>query len=202
MLGIFETKRRRFEREAMEHLNALFGHALRLTRNNEQAEDLVQDTLLKAYKSFDSFKEGTNAKAWLIRILTNTYINGYRRKQVAQKALSQHGGGFLNDRVSGSLGKGGAKGMTDAVMDRFIRDELVDAVNDLPESFRDVVILADVEELSYREIADSLEIPIGTVMSRLHRGRRLLRESLSEFAHSLEDAGVTILNPHRRQRHG
>ena len=87
-------------------------------------------------------------------------------------------------------------------MDRFIRDELVDAVNDLPESFRDVVILADVEELSYREIADSLEIPIGTVMSRLHRGRRLLRESLSEFAHSLEDAGVTILNPHRRQRHG
>ncbi|MEC7750348.1 MAG: sigma-70 family RNA polymerase sigma factor [Myxococcota bacterium] len=202
MLGLFDTKRRRFERESMEHMNALFGHALRLTRNNEQAEDLVQDTLLKAYKNYDSFKEGTNAKAWLIRILTNTYINGYRRKQVAQKALTQHGGGFLNDRVSGSLGKNGAKGMTDAVMDRFIREELVEAVNELPENFRDVVILADVEELSYREIADALEIPIGTVMSRLHRGRRLLRDSLSEFAHSLEDSGVTILDHHRRQRHG
>ncbi|MBM66234.1 MAG: RNA polymerase subunit sigma-24 [Myxococcales bacterium] len=202
MLRIFDTKRRRFEREALEHLNALFGHALRLTRNNEQAEDLVQDTLLKAFKNFDSFKEGTNAKAWLIRILTNTYINGYRRNQVANRALTQHGGGFLNDRVSGSMGKGGAKGMTDAVMDRFIRDELVEAVNELPDNFRDVVILADVEELSYREIADALEIPIGTVMSRLHRGRRLLREALSEFAHSLEDSGLTILDPHRRQRHG
>ena len=199
---MFDTKRRRFEREAMEHMNALFGHALRLTRNNEQAEDLVQDTLLKAYRNYESFKEGTNAKAWLIRILTNTYINGYRRKQVAQRALTQHGGGFLNDRVSGSLGKNGAKGMTDAVMDRFIREELVGAVNELPENFRDVVILADVEELSYREIADALEIPIGTVMSRLHRGRRLLRDSLSEFAHSLEDSGVTFLDQHRRQRHG
>lgn len=202
MLGLFGGKRKRFEQEALEHLNALFGHALRLTRNKEQAEDLVQETLLKAYKNFDSYKEGTNAKAWLIRILTNTYINGYRRRQVAQKAMSHHGGGFLNDQLSGSMGKGGAKALTDAVMDRFIGEELVEAVGELPEHFREVVILADVEELSYREIADALEIPIGTVMSRLHRGRRLLREALSEFAVSLEDSGITILDPNRRRQNG
>jgi RNA polymerase sigma-70 factor (ECF subfamily) len=165
-------------------MDSLYAGALRMTRNPADAEDLVQETYLKAYRGFGGFEEGTNLKAWLFRILTNTYINRYRQQKrrpdetdladVEDFYLYRRLGGFDEARI--------AKSAEDSLLETFTDDEVKDALESLPETFRMAVLLADVEGFAYKEIAEILDIPIGTVMSRLHRGRKALQKRLYEFA--------------------
>ncbi len=198
-MALFDTRRRRFERDAMAHADALYGTAMRLTRNPDQAEDLVQETLLKAYKNFDSLRPDSNLKAWLTRVLTNTFINQYRRRKVRHRSQELYEPDWMNDRVNSNWAREAAKRPGQQVIDRFVRDKLSEAVAELPEPYRQVLILADVEELAYKEVAETLEIPIGTVMSRLHRARRKLRESLSEFVEIDGETKVTAFAPRRQK---
>src|SRR5919112_1361216 len=158
----------------MEHMSSLYTAALRMTRNPADAEDLVQETYLKAYRAFGSFTEGTNLRAWLYRILTNTFINAYRSKKrrPEQVDVDEVEDLYLYRRL-GALESQAAGRSAD--------DEVKQAIEALPEQFRMAVLLADVEGFSYKEIADILDIPIGTVMSRLHRGRRALQKALFDF---------------------
>ncbi|MGH2579729.1 MAG: sigma-70 family RNA polymerase sigma factor [Actinomycetota bacterium] len=171
--------RERFEREVLPLLPNLYSAALRMTRNPADAEDLVQETYLRAYRGFSGFEEGTNLRAWMYRILTNTFINSYRKKQrepvtVQEDDLDEW---YLFDK----LGESGVEPSAEAEVIRSMPDEDVQkALEALPEGFRLAVLLADVEGFSYREIAEILGIPIGTVMSRLHRGRRALEKALWE----------------------
>jgi RNA polymerase sigma-70 factor (ECF subfamily) len=168
----------------MEHMPALYTAALRLTRNPADAEDLVQETFLKAYRSFDRFEEGTNLKAWLYRILTNTFINSYRAaKRRPEKADVEDVEDLYLYRRLGDLGPGEAgRSAEEQVLDRITDDEVKAAIESLPEAFRIAVLLADVEGFSYKEIAEITDVPIGTVMSRIHRGRRALQKALTEYA--------------------
>ncbi|MBP1324776.1 RNA polymerase sigma-70 factor (ECF subfamily) [Leucobacter exalbidus] len=172
----------RFTQEALPLLDQLYGAAMKMTRNPQDAQDLVQETYLKAFAAFASFTEGTNLKAWLYRILTNSYINTYRKKQ-REPYL-----GVVEELEDWQLG--GAESTT-AMTTRSAEAEAIDrapdsvvtnALNALPEDFRMAVYLADVEGFSYQEIADIAEVPIGTIMSRLHRGRARLRKALGEYA--------------------
>jgi RNA polymerase sigma-70 factor, ECF subfamily len=171
--------RERFEREVLPLLPNLYSAALRMTRNPADAEDLVQETYLRAYRGFSGFEEGTNLRAWMYRILTNTFINSYRKKQrepvtVQEDDLDEW---YLFDK----LGESGVEPSAEAEVIRSMPDEDVqNALEALPEGFRLAVLLADVEGFSYKEIAEILGIPIGTVMSRLHRGRRALEKALWE----------------------
>jgi RNA polymerase sigma-70 factor (ECF subfamily) len=176
--------RERFAEQAMQHMGALYGAALRMTRNLADAEDLVQETFLKAYRGFDGFKEGTNLKAWLYRILTNTYINAYRARQrrPAESELDEVEDLFLYRRLGGLEAAQASRSAEDELMDLFTDAEIKEAIEDLPEAFRLAVLLADVEGFSYKEIAEILDVPIGTVMSRLHRGRKGLEKRLYDFA--------------------
>ncbi len=173
-----------FESMAMPFMDQLYSHALRLTKNSSDAEDLVQETYLKGYRAFSSFKEGTNLRAWLFRILTNSFINNYRKKQ---RGFEEEDFDELDDmyllRSLGSI-QNSMLGMSaeDMLFERLTEDEIKDAVEDLPTQYREVVLLADVQGFSYKEIAEILEIPDGTVMSRLHRGRAKLQKDLLEFA--------------------
>lgn len=171
-----------FEEQAMPYLDQLYGAAMRMTKNPSDAQDLVQETFVKAFAAFGQFTQGTNLKAWLYRILTNTYINMYRKKQREpfQSAIDD-----LEDWQMG-----GAQSTT-ATTHRSAESEAIDhmpdsavkeALQSIPEDFRLAVYLADVEGFSYQEIADIMKTPIGTVMSRLHRGRRLLRDQLTDYA--------------------
>ena len=172
----------RFERDALPFLDQLYGGALRMTRNPTDAEDLVQETFLKAYAAFDSFTEGTNLRAWLFRIMTNTYINQYRKKQ---RQPFQTGTDDLTDGQIFEAESHTSTGLRSAeaeAMDRLGDQDVIDALASLPEDFRMAVYLADVEGFSYKEIADIMETPEGTVMSRLHRGRKLLRSLLEKYA--------------------
>jgi RNA polymerase sigma-70 factor (ECF subfamily) len=173
-----------FTDQAMEHMASLYSAALRMTRNPADAEDLVQETYLRAYRGFEGFKEGTNLKAWLYRILTNTYINTYRAKRRRpQETELDEGEEFLLYRRLGGLEQARAgRSAEDELLDFFTEAEVKEAVESLPENFRMAVLLADVEGFSYKEIAEILDIPIGTVMSRLHRGRRALQKALYDFA--------------------
>jgi len=198
-MALFETRRRRFEREAMVHADALYGTAMRLTRDPDQAQDLVQETLLKAFKHFDGLRPDSNLKAWLTRVLTNTFINQYRRRKVRHRSQELYEPDWMNDRVGSNWARDAAKRPGQQVIDRFVREKLNSAVADLPEVYRQVLILADVEELAYKEVAETLEIPIGTVMSRLHRARRKLRESLSEFAEVAAETKVTTFTQRRKK---
>jgi RNA polymerase sigma-70 factor (ECF subfamily) len=198
-MALFSTRRQRFEREAMVHADALYGTAMRLTRNPDSAQDLVQETFLKAFKHYDSLRPDSNLKAWLTRVLTNTFINQYRRKQVRQRSQELYDPDWMNERVGSNWARDVAKRPGQKVVDRFVRDKLNDAVAALPDPYRQVLLLADVEELAYKEVAETLDIPIGTVMSRLHRARRKLRELLSEFAQQEGEAKVTEFTPRRRQ---
>jgi RNA polymerase sigma-70 factor (ECF subfamily) len=173
-----------FAEQAMPYMSSLYGAALRMTRNAADAEDLVQETYLKAYRGFGSFQEGTNLKSWLYKILTNTFINSYRsrRRRPVETELDDVEDLYLYHRLGGLEAASAGRSAEDAVLDRFSEIEVKDAVESLPEAFRLAVVLADVEGFSYKEIADILDVPIGTVMSRLHRGRRALQKALVNFA--------------------
>ena len=181
MTGVADKAR--FEELAMEHMASLYTAALRMTRNPADAEDLVQETYLKAYRAFESFQEGTNLKAWLYRILTNTFINTYRAKKrrPEETDVDELESLYLYRRLGGMEGAVAGRSAEEQVLDRFTEAEVKDAIEALPEQFRMAVLLGDVEGFSYKEIAEILDIPIGTVMSRLHRGRRALQKRLYEF---------------------
>src|SRR5215204_3995668 len=166
-----------FADQAMELMPSLYAAALRMTRNPSDAEDLVQETYLKAYRGFGGFQEGTNLKAWLYRILTNTYINTYRAKKRRpdETDLDETEDLYLYRRLGGLEAAAAGRSAEDELMDWFTDSEVKDAIEALPDQFRVAVLLADVEGFSYKEIAEILDVPIGTVMSRLHRGRKALQ---------------------------
>ncbi len=173
-----------FSEQAMPLMDSLYGAAMRMTRNKADAEDLVQETYLKAYRGFGGFTEGTNLKAWLYRILTNTYINIYRKKQRRpdETDLAEVEDLYLYRRLGGLEAATAGRSAEEELLDLFAESEVKDAMESLPDNFRIAVLLADVEGFAYKEIAEILDIPIGTVMSRLHRGRKALQKQLYEFA--------------------
>ncbi len=173
-------KQRDFNEEILPHLDAMYNFALRLTADPNDAEDLVQDTIVKAYRFFDSYEKGTNAKAWLFRILKNSYINTYRKKskkpnQVDYDEVATFYETIRDERTDTS-------DLEDRMFRELIDDHISKALDQLPEDFRTVVLLCDVEGFTYEEIANMLDVPIGTIRSRLHRGRNLLRSELLEYA--------------------
>jgi RNA polymerase sigma-70 factor (ECF subfamily) len=172
-----------FERDAMPMAPQLYAAAMRLTRNPSDAEDLVQETFLKAYRAYDTFQEGTNLRAWLYRILTNTFINKYRReaRRPQEVELGELQDMYLYRRLASTQG-GAARSAEDQLLEGLVEADIKRAVEELPENYRLPVLLADLEGFSYKEIAQILDIPIGTVMSRLHRGRKALERALWEFA--------------------
>jgi RNA polymerase sigma-70 factor, ECF subfamily len=189
-----------FEEQALPYMDQLYAAAMRLTRNPADAADLVQETFVKAYQAFGQFQQGTNLKAWLYRIQTNTFINNYRKNQRNPYQ------GTIDDLEDWQLG--GAESVTQSTSTRSAEAEAIDhlpdsAVKDalqaIPEDFRMAVYFADVEGFSYQEIADIMKTPVGTVMSRLHRGRRMLRELLAEYARERGIAQPTTDLPGRQK---
>ena len=185
-----------FADQAMQHMPGLFTAAMRMTRNRADAEDLLQETYLKAYRAFGTFKEGTNIRAWLYRILTNTYINAYRAKKRRpdESDLEDVEDLYLYRRIGGGDAARLGRSAEDEVLEHFTEGDVKDAIEALPEQFRIAVLLADVEGFQYKEIAEILGIPIGTVMSRLHRGRKALQKSLFDFG---RDRGLVDVSPNR-----
>jgi RNA polymerase sigma-70 factor (ECF subfamily) len=173
-----------FAEQAMQYAPQLYSAALRMTRNRADAEDLVQEAYLKGFRSFHTFTEGTNLRAWLFRILTNTYINKYRAKQrrPTESDLGDVEDLYLYRRLGTLEDPTVGRSAEESLMAMLADDEVKRALEELPENFRLPVLLADVEGFSYKEIADMLEIPIGTVMSRLHRGRKQMQKLLYDFA--------------------
>jgi RNA polymerase sigma-70 factor, ECF subfamily len=177
-----DATRERFERDVLPLLPSLYGAALRMTRNPADAEDLVQETYLRAFRGFAGFTEGTNLKAWLYRILTNGFINSYRKKQREPQIVEGPDDleeWYLYDRLGGQRVEESAE---EEVLDRIPDEAVKRALESLPENFRIPVLLADVEGFSYKEIAEIMDTPIGTVMSRLHRGRKALERALWDTA--------------------
>jgi RNA polymerase sigma-70 factor, ECF subfamily len=186
--GEATTKRDLFEEQALPFMNQLYAAAMRMTRNPSDAADLVQETFVKAFQAFGQFQQGTNLKAWLYRIQTNTFINNYRKNQRNPYQ------GTIDELEDWQLG--GAESVTQSSSTRSAEAEAIDhlpdsavkdALQSIPEDFRLAVYFADVEGFSYQEVADIMKTPVGTVMSRLHRGRRMLRESLADYA---RDRGI------------
>lgn len=174
--------RQEFEELALTHLDPLFSAALRLTKNERDAEDLVQDTFMRAYRFFDRFERGTNIKAWLFKILTNTFINRYRRKVKERSVVEGVDRESVHDRFVSRDASDFAANPEQYFFDRLLSDDVLRAIDELPIDFRLVVILADLQEFSYKEIAEILDCPVGTVMSRLFRGRKLLQKNLRDYA--------------------
>jgi RNA polymerase sigma-70 factor (ECF subfamily) len=173
-------RHREFEREALPHTDLLYNYALRMTNRPADADDLLQETFLKAYRFWDKYEPGTNIRAWLFRIMKNSYINRYR-KETKEPATVDYNEienfyATVKDRASDS------NDLQETLYGNLLDDDVASAVSDLPEDFRTVVILCDIEGLSYEEIAGFVDIPLGTVRSRLHRGRKLLRERLLDYA--------------------
>jgi RNA polymerase sigma-70 factor, ECF subfamily len=180
-----------FTTDAMQYAPQLFSTALRMTRNRLDAEDLVQETYIKGWRSFHTFQEGTNLRAWLFRIMTNTYINKYnaKKRKGTEVELDDVEELFLYKRL-GSIDQSQlSSSAEDQMLDLFTDDEVKGALESLPDDFRMPVLLSDVDGFSYKEIAEMLEIPIGTVMSRLHRGRKAMQKMLYEYA---RDRGLIV----------
>ncbi len=173
-----------FTDEAMPLMSSLYSAALRMTRNPADAEDLVQETYLKAFRAYERFEAGTNLKAWMYRILTNSYINDYRKKQRRpdESDIEDVEDLYLYRRIGGLAGATLGRSAEDELMDLFGEAEVKEALEELAEHYRLPVLLADVEGFAYKEIAEILDVPIGTVMSRLHRGRKQLQKLLYGFA--------------------
>ncbi len=182
MDAALEAKQALFVEQALPHLDQLYGHAMRKTGNPADANDLVQETYMKAFAAFESFEQGTNLKAWLHRILENSFINNYR------KAVREPFQGSVEELEDWQLGNAESRTAMSSrsaeaeAIDHLPSSAVKDALQNIPEEFRVAVFLADVEGFSYQEIADIMDTPTGTVMSRLHRGRRLLRDQLTEYA--------------------
>lgn len=173
-----------FTADAMQYAPQLFSTALRMTRNRSDAEDLVQETYIKGWRSFHTFQEGTNLRAWLFRIMTNTYINKYnaQKRKGTEVELDDIEELFLYKRL-GSIDQSQlSSSAEDQMLELFTDDEVKNAIESLPEDFRIPVLLSDVDGFSYKEISEMLEIPMGTVMSRLHRGRKAMQKMLYEYA--------------------
>ncbi|MEO8095266.1 MAG: sigma-70 family RNA polymerase sigma factor [Pseudolysinimonas sp.] len=179
-----------FEEQAIPFMDQLYAAAMRMTRNPADAGDLVQETYAKAYAAFAQFEQGTNLKAWLYRILTNTFINSYRKnqRQPYQNAIDELEDWQLGSAESLTQGRSTRSAEAEAI-DHLPDSDVKEALQSIPEDFRLAVYLADVEGFSYQEIADIMKTPVGTVMSRLHRGRRLLRDLLAEYA---RERGITV----------
>lgn len=200
-----------FEALALAHLDPLYSAALRLTKNERDAEDLVQDTCMRAYRFFDKFERGTNMKAWLFKILTNTFINKYRRKVKERSVVEGSEREAVHERFVSRDNTDFAANPEQYLFDRLLSDDVLRAIDALPIDFRLVVILADLQEFSYKEIAEILECPVGTVMSRLFRGRKLLQKTLRDYAQgsgvlpadeAREEATPVQLDEYRRRKAG
>ncbi len=173
-------KQQDFNDEMIPHLDALYNFGLRLTSDPNDAEDLVQDTIVKAYRFFSSYEKGTNAKAWLFRILKNSYINNYRKKSKKPQEVDYDEVATFYETVRAERTE--TSDLEDKMFRELIDDDLSRALDSIPEDFRTVVLLCDVEDFTYEEIANMLDVPIGTIRSRLHRGRNLLKAQLMEYA--------------------
>jgi RNA polymerase sigma-70 factor (ECF subfamily) len=182
-----DDARKEFEQLALQHLDPLYSAALRLTKNDRDAEDLVQDTFLRAFRFFEKFERGTNLKAWLFKILTNTFINNYRRRAKERSVVDGTERETVQDRFMSRDATDFAANPEQFLFDRLLSDDVLRAIDELPIDFRMTVILADLQEFSYKEIAEVLDCPVGTVMSRLYRGRKLLQKSLQ---HHAKDMGI------------
>jgi RNA polymerase sigma-70 factor, ECF subfamily len=179
--GTGEDRRKRFEDEALPHLDALYSMALRLSRNSDDAGDLLQETVLRAYRFFHQFEAGTNCRAWMLTILFNNFRNGYRKSSREQPAASSEE--FERKVETESLRVDPAASNPESMLSvQGMEGEVETALASLPAEFREAILLVDVEELSYQEVSGVLDIPIGTVKSRVSRGRAILRDSLSAFA--------------------
>lgn len=173
-------KQEDFNEEILPHLDALYNFGLRLTADPNDAEDLVQDTVVKAYRFFNSYEKGTNAKAWLFRILKNSYINNYRRKSKKPQEVDYDEVATFYETIRAERTE--TSDLEDKMFRELIDDDISSALDDIPEDFRTVVLLCDVEDFTYEEIANMLDVPIGTIRSRLHRGRNLLKAQLLDYA--------------------
>ncbi|MEX0770744.1 MAG: sigma-70 family RNA polymerase sigma factor [Balneolaceae bacterium] len=173
-------KQQDFNDEIIPHLDALYNFALRLTTDPNDAEDLVQDTIVKAFRFFDSYEKGTNAKAWLFRILKNSYINNYRKKSKKPQQVDYDEVATFYETIRAE--RTDTSDLEDKMFRELIDDDISNALEEIPEDFRTVVLLCDVEDFTYEEIANMLDVPIGTIRSRLHRGRNLLKVQLMDYA--------------------
>ena len=173
-------KQEDFNDEIIPHLDALYNFGLRLTADPNDTEDLVQDTIVKAYRFFSSYEKGTNAKAWLFRILKNSYINNYRKKSKKPSEVDYDEVASFYESIRAERTE--TSDLEDKMFRDLIDDDLSKALNSIPEDFRTVVLLCDVEDFTYEEIANMLDVPIGTIRSRLHRGRNLLKAQLMDYA--------------------
>jgi RNA polymerase sigma-70 factor (ECF subfamily) len=183
-MAVNMTTREDFTHDAMQHAPQLFSTAMRMTRNRSDAEDLVQETFIKAWRSFATYQQGTNLRAWLFRIMTNTYINKYNAQQrkPTETELDDVEELFLYKRLGAVDQSQLSQSAEDQMLSLFTDDEVKKALEELPDQFRIPVLMSDVEGFSYKEIAEILEIPLGTVMSRLHRGRKAMQKMLYEYA--------------------
>ncbi|RPI69494.1 MAG: sigma-70 family RNA polymerase sigma factor [Ignavibacteriae bacterium] len=175
-----EQRRRTFEEEAVPHLSALYNYAVRMTRDRDDAADLVQDTFMKAFRFFDSFEQGTNCKAWLFRILKNTYINTYRKTSKGPDTVEYDVVEEFYDTIKDSSVE--TSTLEQQLFEQALDDQVSDAIQRLPDDFRTVIILCDIEGFTYEEIAEFIDCPIGTVRSRLHRARKILAATLADYA--------------------
>ena len=182
-----QKKQKDFNEEIIPHLDALYNFGLRLTSDPNDAEDLVQDTIVKAYRFFSSYEKGTNAKAWLFRILKNSYINNYRKKSKKPQEVDYDEVATFYETIRAERTE--TSDLEDKMFRELIDDELSNALDNIPEDFRTVVLLCDVEDFTYEEIANMLDVPIGTIRSRLHRGRNLLKAELIDYASKRGYAG-------------
>ena len=208
--GTDKQSRKQFEDACVAHLDDLYGAALRLARDSARAEELVQDTYVRALRFARSFEWGTNLKAWLFRILTNTFINDYRHRLHERRYVERAASEPIYDEVLDRQAREYAANPEAHAFTRFFQRDLERALDDLPEDFRLVVVLADLQGFSYKEISEIVGCPIGTVMSRLHRGRRLLQRELVDYAvaagvrpprdESDSEAPATSLEQYRRRR--